>query len=326
MARTVAKFLWQGYISIFGALVKLLIDWGATFESNIISELCELMGIQRVRTSLYHPPTNRQVEQAHQMLMWMIGKLGKDWKADWYKHLPELVHAYNSTGLAITGYNPHCLMYGWWPHLPINFYFPTIVSPEKQHIADLCEWLHEAFRKAQAHPPYKAERQRWYYACKTNAISLELGDLVLAKVNAYKERRKVKDWWEKELCEVECRIAEGVSSYLMKNQWTRHSWVLHQNWLFLITPIMGAPLSTGVWAEQSRCTTTVLEEPTHKVGENRKVPQSAKCLPPAQHQTGKTPLGQVNRKLFAFLRTFSRASLPDQGWKVWCRGKGDTWH
>ena len=43
--KTVAKFLWQGYILIFGALAKLLSDQGANFESNIIKELCELMGI-----------------------------------------------------------------------------------------------------------------------------------------------------------------------------------------------------------------------------------------------------------------------------------------
>ena len=47
MAKTVPKFLWQGYILIFGALAKLLSDWGATFESNIISNLCKLMGIQK---------------------------------------------------------------------------------------------------------------------------------------------------------------------------------------------------------------------------------------------------------------------------------------
>ena len=63
--KTVAKSLWQGYISIFGALGKLLSDWGSTFESYIIKELCKLMGIQKVRTSPYHTQANKQVEGGH---------------------------------------------------------------------------------------------------------------------------------------------------------------------------------------------------------------------------------------------------------------------
>ena len=50
-AKTVAKFLWQGYISSFRALAKLLSDWGANFESNITRELCNLIGIWKVRNS-----------------------------------------------------------------------------------------------------------------------------------------------------------------------------------------------------------------------------------------------------------------------------------
>ena len=98
-AKALAMFLWEGYIVIFRAPTKLLSDWGANFESNIIRELCMLMGIQKVRTSPFHAQTNGQVEQAHQTLMQMIGKLSKDQKADWPKHLPELMHAYSSTRL-----------------------------------------------------------------------------------------------------------------------------------------------------------------------------------------------------------------------------------
>ena len=229
------------------------------------------MGIWKARTLSYHGQTNGQVEQAHQMLMWMVRKLSKDWKADWPKHLPELVHAYNSTRLAIMGYSPHYLVFGQWLSLPINFYFPTIVSTEKhQHVdhylADLHEWLHNTFKEAQVQSTSEAERQRWYYDHKANAISMVPGNLALAKANAYKGRRKVKDQWEEEPYKVECRIAKGIPSYLNKNQQTRCSWVLQQNWLLLITPHNGSPFIFGYtsWVDKV-CTTTILEEPTQKV-------------------------------------------------------------
>ena len=66
----------------------------------------------------------------------------------------------------------------------------------------------------------EAERQRWYYSRKANAISLEPGDLVLAKGDAYRGRRNVKHWWEEELYNMECQVAEGILSYLMRNQQT----------------------------------------------------------------------------------------------------------
>ena len=64
------------------------------------------------------------------MIMHMIGKLGEDKKADWPSHLAEIVHAYNVTWSAVTGYSPHYLMFGQQPRLPVNFVFPTIGSNE----------------------------------------------------------------------------------------------------------------------------------------------------------------------------------------------------
>ena len=40
-AKTFAKFLYGGYISIFGALARLLSDRGTSFTSSIIEELCK---------------------------------------------------------------------------------------------------------------------------------------------------------------------------------------------------------------------------------------------------------------------------------------------
>ena len=62
--------------------------------------------------------------------MCMIGKMGEDKKADWPSHLAEIVHTYNATQSAVTGYSPHCLMFRSWPRLPVDFVFLTIDSNE----------------------------------------------------------------------------------------------------------------------------------------------------------------------------------------------------
>ena len=58
-AKTITKFLYGGYISIFGALARLLSDQGTSF--SIIEELCKILGIQQLQTMPYHPQTNRLV-------------------------------------------------------------------------------------------------------------------------------------------------------------------------------------------------------------------------------------------------------------------------
>ena len=44
--KTIAKFLYGGYISIFGAPARLLIDRGASFTSCVIEEMCKILGIK----------------------------------------------------------------------------------------------------------------------------------------------------------------------------------------------------------------------------------------------------------------------------------------
>ena len=57
-AKTVAKFLYQGYVLIFWAPVRHLSDWGANFMSSIIDELCTLLSMKKLQTMPYHPQTN----------------------------------------------------------------------------------------------------------------------------------------------------------------------------------------------------------------------------------------------------------------------------
>ena len=87
-AKTVARVLYKQFITVFGVPAKLLSDRGANFTSRLVKELCLTFGIQKCHTTLYHVQCNGQVERFHQVLFHMLGKLAKDKKAQWEKHLP----------------------------------------------------------------------------------------------------------------------------------------------------------------------------------------------------------------------------------------------
>ena len=59
-------------------------------------------------------------------------------------------------------------MFGWWPHLPVNFYFPTIrelLSKNQVHdyVAEVSEDLKLALDEARSHQKAEAKSQKCFY-------------------------------------------------------------------------------------------------------------------------------------------------------------------
>ena len=107
------------------------------------------------------------------MIMCMIGKLGEDNKADWPSHLAEIVHAYNATWSAVTGYSPHYLKFGQWPRLPVDFVFPTVGSDEAPmreasarnvdvYVASVRDQLRITLWEVQAQSTAETCWEKWY--------------------------------------------------------------------------------------------------------------------------------------------------------------------
>ena len=124
----------------------------------------------------------------------------------------------------------------------------------------------------------------------------------------------MKDWWEEEPYELEHQAAEGIPSYLMRNQQTGHSMSPNtETDFFSLLPTKGAPLCMIMHAKWARFTTTTLEEQTPEQSETEEVPHSVNCPLLVKLQAGETPLGWVNRKFHAFIQMFPGASLLDKG-------------
>ena len=148
-AKTVARVLYEWFITVFGAPAKLLSDRGANFTSRLVEELCSAFGIQKCCTTLYHAQCNGKVEHFYQMLFHMLGKLTKDKKAQWEKHLPEVLQAYNSAQSVVSGYSSHYLMFGRCLRLPIDFYFPTWGAfKHSHHVPKYVDKIRRCFKKA----------------------------------------------------------------------------------------------------------------------------------------------------------------------------------
>ena len=202
----------------------------------------------------------------------MIGKLGEDKKADWPGHLAEIVHTYNATWSAVTGYSPHYLMFGCRPRLPVDFYFPTFRSAEApmrgtsakcvdEYMATVHDWLMAALWEAQAQSMVEAQRQKCYYNWKIGTMVLKPGYLVLGKADAFQGKRKIKDRWEDKPHEVVHQIMTDIPSYKVTDQ-CRQSCVLHWNWPLLSASETGVPCVWGVCQAQDRCSSPTPVKPT----------------------------------------------------------------
>ena len=201
MARTATEMLRNAYFGLFGAPAYLVRDQGKAFTGHLISNLCELYGVQKLRTSPYHAQTNGQVGRMNQTIIRMIGKLEEDKKAHWSEHLPEMLAAYNGTCSAVTGYSPYFLLLGRMSRMPVACLFPTLHDSPHQakmevSVVAMQKRLKEAFTVARHLASQEAARQRHYYDRKAGAVALQPGDVVMVCTDVFVGKRKVKDWWE----------------------------------------------------------------------------------------------------------------------------------
>ena len=77
------KLLWNNFILHYGFPSKIITDQGRNFESELIENLCQLAGVQKLRTSPYNPQTNGQHECFIGTLLNMLVTLTPEQKKDW---------------------------------------------------------------------------------------------------------------------------------------------------------------------------------------------------------------------------------------------------
>lgn len=77
-ALTVTKVLNKKFFVHYGLPVRINSDQGTAFESQTIKEMLKVMGIQKSRTSPYHPQGDPQPEQYNRTLLSILGTLSPE--------------------------------------------------------------------------------------------------------------------------------------------------------------------------------------------------------------------------------------------------------
>jgi len=182
-ADTVAKLLDEHVVCRHGVPEELLSDRGANFLSELISDVCNLLGMRKINTSGYHPQTDGLVEKFNSTLIHMIAKCCELRQHDWDEHLPYLLFAYRSSIQESTRESPFHLLYGRDPRLPTE----TVLSkPESPYQIDVEDYRSElvtrmslAWRLAKERIERAQKAQKTQYDHHATDVKLRVGDRVM---------------------------------------------------------------------------------------------------------------------------------------------------
>ena len=98
-------------ISRHGIPEAILTDQGSVFMSRLTKSVCNVLGIEQIRTSPYHPQSDGALERWHACLKGMLKRSEVDLKY-WDKSLKYLLFAYRDTPHTVTGFSPFELLFG----------------------------------------------------------------------------------------------------------------------------------------------------------------------------------------------------------------------
>ena len=181
-SQTVAEALVTGVICRLGAPHRLHSDQGGEFESNLWAEVCELLDVEKTRTSPYRPQSDGLVERLNRTIKKMLKVFVNDNRDDWDDHLPYIMMAYRATPQASTQCSPNLLMYGREVNLPVEVMAPPPPSQAFTCPNEYVEWvravLEQAFQFARHHLAASAERQKRCYDNRSNPCNFQAGHWV----------------------------------------------------------------------------------------------------------------------------------------------------
>ena len=187
-------------IPVFGVPEAILSDQGANLLSHLMMDICELLGIQKLNTTAYHPQCNGMVERFNCTLKGMLRAHAARFGNQWDLMLPGVLFTYRNTPHERTGEKPSFLAFGVDPRTPPEaawiFSAPLFPTDLRDYREQLIGSLSSA-RELAATQIRAAQGQYKRYDQGTKETRLRVGDWVLIRFPAEETgaRRKLSHPW-----------------------------------------------------------------------------------------------------------------------------------
>jgi len=155
----------QNFLNRFGLPRRLLFDQGREFESDLFTELCKRMEIDKVRTSPYHPSCNGGVERFHRTLNSMLAKVVATNQRDWDDHWPAVLAAYTASKHEATGCTPNFLVFGRENRAPLDLVLSVVTEEREQYdsyddyVREFQQRQRDSYELARCHLDAAAQRR-----------------------------------------------------------------------------------------------------------------------------------------------------------------------
>ncbi|KAL7883473.1 hypothetical protein SRHO_G00011310 [Serrasalmus rhombeus] len=111
-AVTVADVLTAEWVCRYGTPHVLHSDQGSNFESEVFQRMCDLLGIEKTRTTPFRPQSDGQVERFNSTLQKILATTAERCHWDWDIMIPYAVMAYRATKHSSTGFTPNMMLFG----------------------------------------------------------------------------------------------------------------------------------------------------------------------------------------------------------------------
>ncbi len=98
-----------------GIPAEILTDQGTPFMSRLMADLCRLLRVKQLRTTVYHPQADGLVERFNQTLKQMLRRVVAEDKRDWDLMIPYVLFGIREVPQASTGFTPFELLFGRQP-------------------------------------------------------------------------------------------------------------------------------------------------------------------------------------------------------------------